>query len=200
MRLRMLSSLLLRGRPPWKGSSSAAVLLYLARTAQRTRARLVGEIGFDAGFSSRAFLQSPPRYSGRLVRLGRDPLGAIAKKLIDKRFPGRHTLMWGDSRTTGPEFTASPPGLEFDLVFIDGGHSYEVARADLLNLRELSSESTAVIMNDLVPRYAFGVGPTWAWNNAIVDGLVRQNERVRDSRMRSWALGHYVFQPGPRHT
>jgi len=200
MRLRMLSSLLLRGRPPWKGSSSAAVLLYLARTAQRTRARLVGEIGFDAGFSSRAFLQSPPRYSGRLVRLGRDPLGAIAKKLIDKRFPGRHTLMWGDSRTTGPEFTASPPGLEFDLVFIDGGHSYEVARADLLNLRELSSESTAVIMNDLVPRYAFGVGPTWAWNNAIVDGLVRQDERVRDSRMRSWALGHYVFQPGPRHT
>ena len=75
-----------------------------------------------------------------------------------------------------------------------------MARADLLNMRELSSESTAVIMDDLVPRYAFGVGPTWAWNNAIVDGLVRQDERVRDSRMRSWALGHYVFQPGPRHT
>ena len=79
--------------------------------------------------------------------------------------------MWGDSRTTGPEFTASPPGLEFDLVFIDGGHSYEVARADLLNMRELSSESTAVIIDDLVPRYAFGVGPTWAWKTPSSMGL-----------------------------
>ena len=41
---------------------------------------------------------------------------------------------------------------------------------------------------------------SWAWNNAIIDGLVRQDERVRDGKMRSWALGHYVFQPGPRHT
>jgi predicted O-methyltransferase YrrM len=171
-----------------------------ARTAQRTRARLVGEIGFDAGFSSRAFLKAHPDIRVVSFDLGATRWVRIAKKLIDKRFPGRPTLMWGDSRTTGPEFTASPPGLEFDLVFIDGGHSYEVARADLLNMRELSSESTAVIMDDLVPRYAFGVGPTWAWNNAIVDGLVRQDERVRDSRMRSWALGHYVFQPGPRHT
>ena len=147
-----------------------------------------------------AFLKAHPDIRVVSFDLGATRWVRIAKKLIDKRFPGRHTLMWGDSRTTGPEFTASPPGLEFDLVFIDGGHFYEVARADLLNMRELSSESTAVIMDDLVPRYAFGVGPTWAWNNAIVDGLVRQDERVRDSRMRSWALGHYVFQPAPRHT
>jgi hypothetical protein len=37
-------------------------------------------------------------------------------------------------------------------------------------------------------------------HNAIIDGLVRQDERVRDGKMRSWELGHYVFPPGPGHT
>jgi hypothetical protein len=41
---------------------------------------------------------------------------------------------------------------------------------------------------------------SWVWNNAIIDGLVRQDERVRDGKMRSWELGHYVFPPGPGHT
>jgi Methyltransferase domain len=116
-----------------------------------------------------------------------------AKKLIDQRFPGRHTLMLGDSRETVPKFTASNPELRVDLVFIDGGHAYEIARADLLNMRELSTENTAVIMDDLVPQFSFGVAPTKAWSDAIVDGLARQQERLKDGRMRGWALGQYVF-------
>jgi hypothetical protein len=58
MRLRVFSSLLLRGRFPWKGSSSAAELLYLTPTAQRTGARLVAEISFNTGLSAHAFLES----------------------------------------------------------------------------------------------------------------------------------------------
>jgi hypothetical protein len=110
-----------------------------------------------------------------------------------RRFPGRHTLIVGDSRETVPKFTASNPETRFDLVFIDGGHASEIARADLLNMRELSSESTVVIMDDLVPQFSFGVGPTRAWNDAIIEGFVRQDERVRDGKMRGWALGQYVF-------
>ena len=92
MRLRMLSSLLLRGRPPWKGSSSAAVLLYLARTAQRTRARLVGEIGFDAGFSSRAFLKAHPDIRVVSFDLGATRWVRIAKSSSTNAFPAATRL------------------------------------------------------------------------------------------------------------
>jgi predicted O-methyltransferase YrrM len=91
--------------------------------------------------------------------LGEHRSSRIAKKLIDERFPGRHTLICGDSRKTVPEFKASNPDLRFDLVFIDGGHDYEVPKADLLNMRELASEGTAVILDDLIPWFAFGRGP-----------------------------------------
>jgi hypothetical protein len=43
------------------------------------------------------------------------------------------------------------PDLRFDLVFIDGGHDYETARADVVNLRSLCKPETAVVMDDLVP-------------------------------------------------
>jgi Methyltransferase domain len=193
MRRNALGSMLLRGYFPWEGASSATEMLYLARTARHANAGLVGETGFSTGFSSRAFLQAHP--DARVVSFDvcENRWTGIAKELIDKQFPGRHTLICGDSRDTLPKFTASNPELRFDLVFIDGGHAYEIARADLLNMRELSTENTAVIMDDLVPQFSFGVGPTKAWSDAIVDGLVRQQERLKDGRMRGWALGQYVF-------
>jgi predicted O-methyltransferase YrrM len=193
MRRNVLGSMLLRGYFPWEGASSATEMLYLARTARHANARLVGETGFDTGFSSRAFLQAHPDARVVSFDVGEHRWTGIAKELIDKQFPGRHTLVCGDSRDTVPKFRANNPELRFDLVFIDGGHSYEVAKADLLNMRELSSENTAVIVDDLVPRFAYGVGPTRAWNDAIIEGFVRQGERVRDGKMRSWALGQYVF-------
>jgi predicted O-methyltransferase YrrM len=197
LRLRVLGSLLLRGRPPWRGSSSATELLYLARTAQRTNARLIGEIGFNAGLSSHAFLEAHPDVqviSFDLCETRSAPASKIAKKMIDERFPGRHTLICGDSRLTVPEFKASNPGLCFDLVFIDGGHSYECARADLLNMRELSSKDTAVIVDDLVPQFRYGAGPAQAWSDAVEEGLLHESEVVKDGKMRAWGLGQYVFK------
>jgi predicted O-methyltransferase YrrM len=192
MRRNVLGSMLLRGYFPWEGATSATEMLYLARTARHANAGLVGETGFSTGFSSRAFLQAHPDARVVSFDLCENRWTGIAKELIDKQFPGRHTLIRGDSRDAVPKFRANNPELRFDLVFIDGGHSYEVAKADLLNMRELSSENTAVIMDDLVPRFAYGVGPTRASNDAIAEGILRQDKVFKDGRMRSWDLGQYV--------
>jgi Methyltransferase domain len=125
----------------------------------------------------------------------------VAKRLIDKKFPGRHTLVCGDSRDTVPAFAARNPGLRFDLVFIDGGHDYEVAKADLMNMRPLCTDTTVVIMDDLMPEWPFGEGPTRSWDEAIDEGLVSQDESCqagrftpwKPGRFRRWARGRYVF-------
>jgi predicted O-methyltransferase YrrM len=198
----MFRSLLLRFSGPGEGSSSAAELLYLVQVAQRTGARLIGEIGFNAGFSSYAFLNWVPDATVVSFDLGRHRSVRSAKKLIDKKFPGRHTLIRGDSRETVPEFADSNPDKRFDLVFIDGGHNYEVAHPDVMNMRRLSTQKTAVIMDDLVPWRSYGAGPTKAWDEAIQDGVIRQEELFQDGEAvevaqapgdRAWALGRYII-------
>jgi len=185
-----------------EGSSSAEELLYLTLLARGIGARLIAEIGFNAGCSSYSLLRYAPDATVVSFDLGEHASVAVNKKLIDKMFPGRHTLITGDSRETVPAFAADNPDLRFDLIFIDGGHHYEAARADIVNMRALSSNSTAIVMDDLVPWQSYGAGPTKAWEEAIDDNFVRQEEFFQDGKrveraqppgVRAWALGRYVF-------
>jgi predicted O-methyltransferase YrrM len=199
---RLYWRLLLRQLGAGEGSSSTEELVYLVQVARRTEARLIAEIGFNAGCSSYALLKYVPDAAVVSFDLGEHASVAANKKLIDKKFPGRHTLICGDSRKTVPAFAHNNPGLRFDLAFIDGGHDYEVAHADITNMRALSSDRTALIMDDLVPWQSYGAGPTKAWEEAIGDNLVHQDELFQDGERvekaqppgdRAWALGRYLI-------
>lgn len=198
----VLRFLWLRGVPPLaEGSTSPDELLYLADAVQRCGARLICEIGFNTGFSSHAFLAAHPDTRVVSFDLGAQRYTKTAKKLVDQRFPGRHTLICGDSTKTVPDYHAAHPDLRFDLVFIDGGHAYDVARADIANMRPFCTEDTAVLIDDLTPWHPWGEGPARAWNEAIQDGVIRQEELFKDGKpvevmappgKRSWALGRYL--------
>ena len=175
--------------------------MYLGNLVPRTGARMIGEIGFNAGFSSFAFLSAAPDTQVVSFDLGEHAYGRTAKKLIDKKFPNRHTLILGDSTKTVPDYKTQNPDLKFDLVFIDGGHDYEVAKADIANMRQFCTEETAVVIDDLTPWLAWGEGPMRAWTEAINTGIVRQEEMYKDGKpvdvmeppgKRSWALGYYI--------
>lgn len=201
IRRRIVRSLWLRGRPLLEGSTSAEELLYLASTAQRTGAGLIGEIGFNAGFSTQVFLTANPEARVVSFDLVEHGYTKVAKEIVDKKFPGRHTLIAGDSTKTVPHFGQQNPDVKFDLFFIDGGHDYEVAKADILNVMPLCTADTAVIIDDLTPWLKWGEGPSRAWNEAISDGLVQQDEVFKDGQQisvieppgkRVWALGRYL--------
>lgn len=195
-------SLWLRGRPPLEGSGSPEELLYLANTARRSGARLIGEIGFNAGFSTQSFLRAAPEAKMVSFDLVEHGYTKVAKKIVDEKFPGRHTLIAGDSTKTVPEFAAKNPDLRFDLVFIDGGHAYEVAKADIMNMMPMCTAQTLVIIDDLTPWLKWGIGPHRAWTEAIEAGFVRQTEVYKDGvkveaieppGKRVWALGNYLY-------
>ena len=88
------------------------------------------------------------------------------------------------------------------MVFIDGGHEYVEARADIWNMRAMSHPGTRVVVDDLTPWLWWGEGPTRAWTEAISQGLIAPVEIVKDGHLvhnieppgeRSWGLGHYRF-------
>ena len=184
------------------GSSSHAQLRFFTELLLRNRdIATIAETGFNTGVSSRAFLSARPDTTVVSFDIGEHPWIHRRKAAIDRQFPGRHELVLGDSTETLRAYSLKHPGKRFDLVFIDGGHQYEVARADLLNFRAMSHEHTLVIMDDLTPWLRWGRGPSRVWNEALEAGLVVQESMYKNGEpvmeptgrgfQRIWALGHY---------
>lgn len=122
------------------------------------------EIGFNAGHSANLFLYINPTSNVLSFDIGEHDYIKIGKEYIDKTYPNRHTLIIGDSTKTIPIYETT---IKYDVIFIDGGHSYEVAKADLLNCKKFAHKDTIVIMDDTmyskVWEKDWTIGPTKAW-------------------------------------
>src|SRR5258708_40338955 len=84
--------LFFRGYFHLEGSASLEELFYLAELTRRRNAKLIAETGFNAGFSSFAFLSANPDARVTSFDIGTHVYTKSAKRYIDKKFPGRHTL------------------------------------------------------------------------------------------------------------
>jgi len=184
----------------YEGGASVAEADYLQRLAQTSGALAIAEIGFNIGFSSIAFLEAAPDTTVVSFELDRRHAVMMAKEFVDTRYPGRHELVIGDSRTTVPQY-AEADGGRFDLVFVDGGHEYEIAAADVANARALAKPGGLIVVDDLVPWYPWGEGPHLAWTEAVADGLITPIESVVDGVVvdviaepgdRAWAAGRFL--------
>jgi predicted O-methyltransferase YrrM len=163
--------------------------------------RIVLEIGFNAGHSSYVFLATRPDVQVVSFDLGEHGYVSAAKDFIDKKFPGRHELVLGDSTSILPRFRQSRPEAAFDLAFIDGGHDYAVACADLRNCQPLVVHDGLVVMDDLLWWKSWGIGPMRAWKEACDAGVVSQLELIQDGQRvdsvqkksitSAWGLGRY---------
>lgn len=202
MRGLVYTELRLRGYNIEEGASSAAELMSLYETASRPNINRIAEIGFHLGFSSYAFLRADPQITVTSFDIGSHHFVPAAKKIIDRKFPGRHTIIYGNSTKTVPTFANQNPNTKFDLIFIDGGHDYETARADIQNMKSLAHPNTIVIIDDLTPWLPWGKGPTQAWIEAINKKEIVQDELYKDGKPvktieapgeRSCAMGRYIF-------
>jgi predicted O-methyltransferase YrrM len=183
-----------------EGSANAEQLAFLGALAADDDVQQIVEIGFNAGFSSYAFLSANPRAHVTSFDLAEHEYVSMSKEHIDYEFPGRHTLIAGDSRQAIPQF-ADSEHRTFDLIFIDGGHTYDVASADISNMKRLAHESTVLVFDDLLPHKPWGEGPIRAWSDAIDNATVVQTGLFQDGvevnaigpdAARGWAVGHYV--------
>jgi predicted O-methyltransferase YrrM len=165
------------------------------------------EIGFNAGHSSCVFLGAREDVTVVSFDLGAHGYVTRAKQYVDRTFPGRHTLVIGDSRETVPQYHAEHHTAVFDLAFVDGGHDYDVARADLAHILPMVDPSGLIIMDDLLPWKTFGCGPDRAWTEATQHRTITELALLQDGRTVSavqrkaitsvWAVGCRAGQDNP---
>merc|ERR1711933_510797 len=101
---------------------------------------------------------------------------------LANQFPGRFDIIWGNSLLEVPKFHQLNPGLKSELLFIDGGHSYDIAKMDLKNFAKLANPAyNRVLMDD-----TFLHELKDAWCEMVHAGELRQlrsySGRISDGR------------------
>jgi len=138
------------------------------------------EIGFNAGHSSCIFLKN-----GCIVvsfDLGSHDYVKSAKEYIDTYFPGKHNLILGDSNVTIPLYKTD---ILFDVIFIDGGHDYNIVKADLENCKRFAHADTIFIVDDITYNsdLSYTIGPTKIWNEYV------QSFKMKEINHKEYAIG-----------
>ncbi len=114
--------------------------------AVRERARLL-EIGFNAGHSALVYLFLNPEgvYTG--VDLAFRRYTHDAAEFLRSRFGDRFALRQGDSTVVLPQMIAEGQG-GYDVIHVDGGHTFDVAYADITNSLKLMRPDGLMIVDD----------------------------------------------------
>jgi len=166
----------------------------LSYLAKKKDIKNILEIGFNAGHSSEIFLLANPDCNVVSFDIGVHDYVSIGKKYIDLTFPNRHTLIIGNSLETIPKYY---PGFKFDIIFIDGGHSYKTAFNDIINCKRFAHENTILVIDDVVMNKELqrkcNVGPTKALIDCKERGIIGNTKETDFRRGRGMSWGKYKF-------
>ena len=154
------------------------------------------EIGFNAGHSSESFLSSNETVKVWSFDIGEHFYVATGKSYIDHKYPQRHTLTIGDSKSSIPMF-ADNFDMKFDCIFIDGDHSYEGAMTDLMNCKRLAHKDTILIMDDIVKTknwiQDWNKGANKAWYELVDSGAIIEEDQQDFKKGVGVSYGKYIF-------
>ena len=152
------------------------------------------EIGMNSGHSAVSMLSGSWQLNLVSFDLGSHNYVLSAKRFIDTYFPGRHTLIIGNSMTTINNY-ANITDRKYDLIFIDGGHDKNCCYSDLVNCKRLAHSSTLIILDDYVEESVgrHNIGPKTSWDKLVSMKFIEQIKVVYFGNNRGFVCGNYVF-------
>lgn len=162
--------------------------------------RRICETGFNLGHSSFNFLTANPDAVIHSFDLGEHKYAHKMATVISVMFPGRFFVHFGDSRITIPAFVRANPQFQCDMIYVDGGHTYDVARADLLNLAVIANTNidNIIVFDDYPTLKAFSRPFGWAWEDLRRWGIVSEAMRCSFSDkqfQRGFVIGQVIRKP-----
>ena len=87
--------------------------------------------------------------------------------------------------------------FNLDLIFIDGGHQYEIAKADMENCFHFAHKDTIVILDDTVFTEGweqfYTIGPTRTWTEQLQENKIIELNRKDYCHGRGMSWGKYIL-------
>jgi len=141
-----------------EGGASQLEVKFLMQIMNKTyfgvpKDAVVCQTGFNYGTSAFAFLCSGAL---RVLSwdLGEHDYVQKASDLIEKQFPGRHSLVLGDSTKTLKDASLMTD-QRCDVVFVDGGHTFDIAKSDMENFKSIAKPGALVVLDDCIQKKDF---------------------------------------------
>merc|ERR1712166_1510713 len=108
------------------------------------------EVGFNGGHSAAALLLGGGN-SSKLVSfdLGEHEYSRHGSQLVQRLFGSRHTVRWGDSKISLPQFQLEDQDLKCNVVYVDGEHSYLATVADIRAFAALAACGAMLVIDDI---------------------------------------------------
>jgi predicted O-methyltransferase YrrM len=154
----------------------------------------VMEIGFNAGHSAHTILSANPDIHLTSFDLGNHEYTVLGKEWIDWKYPGRHTIILGDSRETVSSFVEERD-TKFDVIFVDGGHEGDIPMRDMQNSMLLSHRDTIVILDDVrkIGVHSWNIQPNRVWHTLTKRGIVKEMGQGDFEPRHGLAWGKFSF-------
>lgn len=153
----------------------------------------VMEIGFNAGHSSNLFLKHNNLINITSFDINMHEYTQYGANWINKNYPNRFNIIYGDSSKTVPNFMKNNINIKFDLIFIDGGHYIEQCTEDMKNCYKMCHKDTIIILDDVIftknLEKEWTIGPTLIWKSYIANGLISELGRKEYGPGRGMAWG-----------
>jgi hypothetical protein len=166
---------------------------FIKQFTSKKNIKTVLEVGFGAGHLADTILNSNENVTIVSFDIATNPFTMLGKEYIDKKYPGRHTMIEGDSRKTILNYFQQNPEQKFDIIFIHGGHYGNIPKMDLTNCRLLAKKSTIVIMNDVNYKNIemWNIKPNEAWDTFIENNYIDEIKKKEFSPLNSLVYGKY---------
>lgn len=152
------------------------------------------ETGFNAGHSALVFLSESSAHVFEFD-LGTHAYGRTAQSFLERQYPGRLNVSWGDSRDTIPAFAKAHPDIKCDIIIVDGGHMDDVAKADLTNFAKMAAAGHLLVIDDAPCDADFCMGPTNQWRALKSQGCITTEKQHQLSPRRGFTFGTYTPCP-----
>ena len=128
------------------------------------------QIGFNAGDSADLFLDET---GGTLTSfdINRHSYVLVGNKYMNLKYPKKHKLIKGDSTVLLPK----QPKTKYEYIYIDGGHTFDVANQDIKNCKRFSTRKTIIIIDDYVVKKDWIKG----YNKSVIKAVKNNQDFVK---------------------
>eukprot|EP00927_Polykrikos_kofoidii_P063022 TRINITY_DN57827_c0_g1_i1.p1 TRINITY_DN57827_c0_g1~~TRINITY_DN57827_c0_g1_i1.p1 ORF type:complete len:300 (-),score=36.18 TRINITY_DN57827_c0_g1_i1:131-1030(-) len=184
---KLIAHLKADGHADYMGGTDYRQFVDVRELLKEQGTKVACETGFNFGASSLAFLCASDDVKVHSFDIGATDYGPSAKAYIDGVFGSqRHSLVLGDSRGSLSDAVrgrGSASGLTCDSAFVDGGHTFEIALADILHFSQLTLRGAQIMVDncnaDGFRRGWGGLGPVnEAYEVAVQNGIVEHRRQI----------------------